>query len=353
MGLEPGRIIVKVLIFEIKPHHFEIIPGFVSLFLQLEYEVDCLLQDAGSYGDVFCRCEEIKKQIRVYNYTSESVLDRLLELQRKNKYGIVFFSSIEEKCQEAAQLLKQTNTKLAGCCHVFNDADRETFPYFDGRIVTLSETTNPYGHFPEVNANRFCDDEQESRKHKNSTVICVGASNDHYKLAKAVEKTGIHLTLIRKRYTIIHLIKYLLIRCFKLNKHDWKRYRPIIKGSGIEVTGRIPFPEMFSRIEASDFIAINMYESVMDEFSSSRTTGSKQLSLGFLKPCIIEKSMADYYGFDETNAVVYEKGEFAEALERAVGMSREEYGDMVAELKKLRDKVRRESLENLRLVLEK
>ena len=147
---------MKVLIFEVNPYHFEIIPGFVSLFLDLGCQVDCLMQDTGVYGSVFCRCEEMRKQIRVFNYTSETVLDKLQEL--KNNYDIVFFSSIEKKCREAAQLLIQT-TKLAGCCHLFNDATREVLSYFDGRVVALSETSTPYGHFPEVNANRFCDEE--------------------------------------------------------------------------------------------------------------------------------------------------------------------------------------------------
>ena len=190
-------------------------------------------------------------------------------------------------------------------------------------------------------------------RHENPTVICVGRTNDHYELAKAAEKTGIHLTLVRERYTLIHLIKYLLIRGFRLNKHDWKRYRPIRRVSELEVTGKIPFSTLFSLIDASDFIALNVYERVADDFSSIQTSGSKQLSLGFLKPCIIEKSMADYYGFDETNAVVYEKGEFVEALERGISMSEEEYAEMVGALRVLRDKIREKSLENLRIILEK
>lgn len=168
-NVEQRRATVKALIFEINPHHFEIIPGFVSLFLQLGYQVDCLLQDTGTYGDVFCRCEEMKKQIRFYNYTSDSMLDRLLELQKQNKYDIVFFSSIEmrlETTRQAAILLKQScdpKPKLAGCCHDFcfpDEVIRETLKPFDGRIVTLSETTTSYGHFSLVNPNRFCDDEK-------------------------------------------------------------------------------------------------------------------------------------------------------------------------------------------------
>ena len=71
------------------------------------------------------------------------------------------------------------------------------------------------------------------------------------------------------------------------------------------------------------------------------------MSLGFLIPCIIEKKAAEYYGFSEKNAVIYEDGQLAQALERASSMSREQYAGMVRELEKLQREIRERSVQNL------
>ena len=373
---------MRALVFEMFPFHFEIIPGFVSIFLQMGYQVDCLLQEVKSYGDVFCRCEEMRKKIGIYYYTSDSLSDMLQDLQLRNHYDLVFFSSVEigyGTCRQALLQIENhfdTKPKLAGCCHSFQFPEeeiREALLRFDGRIVTLSASETPYGNFPEVNPNYFCDIEKEGQKHKKPTVISIGISTNPYELTKAAnmiyKKTGntVHLTMvsnkdsryemINSRYEMIkHLIKYCLIRVFKLKKYDLERHGPrtIMNRNvrkEIEITGRITFSDMFSRIDSSDFIAVNLFEREVKVFSSIRTSGAKQLSLGFLKPCIIEKAVADYYGFNEKNAVVYNKGEFVQALERAVSMNETQYAEMVEALKELRDRIRESSLNNLRKIV--
>ena len=87
------------------------------------------------------------------------------------------------------------------------------------------------------------------------------------------------------------------------------------------------------------------------DFTANRTSGTKQLSLGFLKPCIIERSVAEYYGFTDRNAIIYDDGNLTMAVERAICMSEEEYQDMVSELEKLCTEIRDRSEKNLQSMI--
>ena len=194
---------MRVLIFEPHPYHFEIIPGFVSLFLQLGCQVDCLLQEASDYGDVFCRCGELRKQIQVYHYTDHNLTEVLRALQKK--YDLIFFSSIDMDdglCQTAlSETENQPDPKprLAGCCHAFNltdDVIEEMMLRFEGRIAALSTTETSCGIFPEVNPNYFCETEKYGEKHDKTKLIGIGESVNPKELIRAT--ATVQLTLVKK-----------------------------------------------------------------------------------------------------------------------------------------------------------
>lgn len=363
---------MRVLIFEIHSHHFEIIPGFVSLFLQLGYQVDCLLQNPKDDGDVFCRCKDLKQEIRLYTYTFDDLGDTIQNLQNENRYDFIFFSSIFIEKNACLQVIHQIENnfdprpRLIGCCHGFelsDDSFKRMLRHFGDKVIALSQTKTPYGVFPEVNPNYFCDTEKNGKKHDKTTIIGVGmrvSPNELISVMNRLDEGTIHLILVRKKENIYdmfnHLLKYCIIRLFRMRKYDWTKHIPtkIPKKHArreIEFTGRVHFSELFSKIEDSDFIVVNIYKGSINRFSSLRTSGAKQLSLGFLKPCILEKSTADYYGFNGKNAIVYNKGELIQAVTRAASMTGEEYLEMVDELKKLRDQVRENSLRNLERIL--
>jgi hypothetical protein len=113
----------------------------------------------------------------------------------------------------------------------------------------------------------------------------------------------------------------------------------------------IPFEMLFDTIEGADFLACNIAGMWEGNFAHGQTSGTKQLSLGFLKPCIIERRYAEAYGFSENNAVVYDEGGLAEALLRAAHMSSNEYDTLRDGLEALRAEVEQRSLANLRGML--
>ncbi len=367
----------KVLIFEYNPFHYEIIPGFAYYFLRLGYQVDCLLhQDSRGYGDVFCRCPELREQIQVYTFDGVHAADRIAELKRENGYTLLFFSTIEMKnkvCREAVERAKplfENEQGMNGCSHKLHlpkKEYRERMRFFKHRMIALTATKTPDGIVPEVNPNYFCDTIPERALHDQVSVISVGMSQNQNELLKAVDqlyqRTGEtpRLVFVRKQEkrkdALIHLLKFAVIKVFPLPMLDSSLHQPLGKIdqnviSKAEITGRLSFADMFARIEAADFIVLNFYQVAKKDFSTCQTSGSKQLSLGFLIPCIIEKKAAEYYGFSEKNAVIYEDGQLAQALERASSMSREQYAGMVRELEKLQREIRERSVQNLSKLLE-
>ena len=367
----------RVLIFEPNAYHYEIIPGFAYYFLLLGYQVDCLLhQNYERLGDVFCRCPELRERIQIYTFDGEHAADRIAELKGENGYTLLFFSTIEMKnkvCREAVERAKplfENEQGMIGCSHKLHLPEqeyRERLRYFENRMLTLSSTKTPDGEIVEVNPNFFCAATSERRLHDQVSVISVGVSQNRNELLRAADqlykKTGEtpRLVLIRKQEKLldelVHLAKFAVIKLFPLPMLDSSLHRPLgridqnVKNK-TEITGRVSFADMFARIEAADFIVLNFYQGVKKSFTTCQTSGSKQLSLGFLIPCIIEKKAAEYYGFSEKNAVIYEDGQLAQALERASSMSREQYAGMVRELEKLQREIRERSVQNLSKLLE-
>ncbi len=367
----------KVLIFEPNAYHYEVIPGFVYYFLRLGYEVDCLLhQDCGRLGDAFCRCPSLRAQIQVYTFDGVHAAQRIAELKRENGYTLLFFTTVEMKnkvCREAvlrAAPLFAEQQGIAGCSHKLHLPEKEyraRLRYFRNRMVALTATKLPDGEAVEVNPYYFCDTPPQRAIHAQVSVISVGRSQNQNELLEEAEKlcqkTGKapKLVFVRKQENaldeLIHLVKFTIIKLFPLPMLDSSLHRPLRKISqsvreNMDVTGRVSFSELFDRVDEADFIVMNFYQGAKKDFSTCQTSGSKQLSLGFLIPCIIEKKTAAYYGFTEKNAVIYEDGQLAQALERTAAMSAEEYAGMLRELETLRDEIRARSLRNLGRMLE-
>lgn len=221
---------------------------------------------------------------------------------------------------------------------------------------------------PEINANYFCDDTRKKPKNQTIRIVSIGRSTDRRALwhaAEAARKRGgqpVRLICIGKDLPLQFRIPAyglsVIERLFHVRTHHFARNLPPLfakhfrKQSLCEVLSP-SYQDMFQEIENADFLDGSILLEFKADFSSSRTSGTKQLSLGFLKPCIIEKCVADFYGFSERNAVIYEDGKMDEAVIRAASMTEQEYREMVSALEKLRDEIRDSSESNLRQIISK
>lgn len=113
--------------------------------------------------------------------------------------------------------------------------------------------------------------------------------------------------------------------------------------------GRIAFQAMYDVIDKAHFLLM-MLDSQTDThrmFLFKNTTGTRQLSLGFCKPVVVDSEFATSYEWDEAKAVVYEPGELAQGLLAALGVSQGNYANMQSALGEMKAEIEVRSLRNL------
>ncbi len=81
------------------------------------------------------------------------------------------------------------------------------------------------------------------------------------------------------------------------------------------------------------------------------TTGTKQLILGFRKPCIINEEFAEALGFNSANSLIYSQNFIYEQMKNAIFMDEEEYSHMTEKIKELANTLEQISLNNLKEAL--
>lgn len=360
---------MRVLLFEPNPHHYEVIPGFAYYFDKMGYEIDCLVQKADWQGDVFTRSSSLKEKINFYYYQKEDWKYQIEELQKLYKYDLLFSTSFDlwggdhwRNVYKELEEIDHSRLGVVGCYHAFSTYEenrRNCFIPIE-RIVSLSPVISNEGAFTEVNANYFSDSVDKRPKNQMVRILSIGMSTNRYDLwntiRDVVKKTKKPVSLIcvgRKTQKKKQILKYIIYRFLNIEiPCRYKNWPPLlhqwISKRRLSVQYNASFQILFREVEKADFLDASILPIFRTEFTNNRTSGIKQLSLGFLKPCIIEKAVADYYGFTEKNAIIYEEGNLVEAINRAVCLSDEEYCNMVMEVEKLCNEIRNRSERNLR-----
>jgi hypothetical protein len=113
--------------------------------------------------------------------------------------------------------------------------------------------------------------------------------------------------------------------------------------------GKLSAEDLSKKLLESDFflMLLDPKNSDHDEYIKIRSTGSAQLVYGYRRPAIVHKKFAQPYGFDNSNAVVYDREDLADAMYKAITMYQEEYDEKQENLCKLSERIYRESLLNL------
>jgi len=117
----------------------------------------------------------------------------------------------------------------------------------------------------------------------------------------------------------------------------------------VKMLGRVDFPTLYREIEECNFL---IGPQDLDFYLNRRTSGSKLLSLGFLKPLIIREELAATWGFDASNCISYSGDEgLVRAIERALLIQDVEYHQMVDSLRVTRTNAEQDSLLRLSRML--
>jgi hypothetical protein len=98
---------------------------------------------------------------------------------------------------------------------------------------------------------------------------------------------------------------------------------------------------MYAEIEQSNFIIAGFdpfceryYEDVI-----GYTTGNLQLSLGFLKPTLMNRIFGEHYELSDKSAIPYPDNELLGAMKSAIAMNDSEYAKVRTALQLLADEI--------------
>lgn len=335
----------KVLIVEPHPYHQEILPGFVKYFQDIGYDVDCYIRRECRYSRVFCKMR-FKPKVFYYNYKQLGKY-----LSDCSKYDYVFFSSFEfmgqdfqGKITDFLGFVPNAKHGILGCHHTLtNIKDYDSVGFLDdGRIFSCSGFKYDNRVVPmlaPIYYGAFKDHEKNRKTH----FIVVGAITDYSKNHNLLFETAERLIKDKFKNFRITVIGKGKLRI----PHDLKRY--------IKFKGALSFNKMFKYLNNSDF-----YLPLLDlklenhlRYLTNCCTGSRNLVLGFKKPCLINDVFAAAYRFDNTNAILYKDNDLYTAMKTALELTQDNYKKLKDNLADLSSKIYKESENNLKKVMEK
>lgn len=330
-----------VLIIEPNSAHGEILPGYIKYFKDLGYNVDLFYRWKNHSAKPF-----IKKNFNSYVFAPQ-FLKLLLKNKKIKKYEFLFLSSSAfwENDFHMDSFLNYINyvpeTKngilliehnLHTCLAEYNE---EKF-LRENRLFALSY----YDGVPMLNPHYFGNFVKNISKNKKTKFIIAG----HWMKNKDLFFDTIENLIDNNIYN------------FEVSIIGTKTHIPRKIKKYVKSLGFINFPKMYDLINKSDFILpmLDSNEESHKRYYTESTSGSRQLSYGFLKPMLIEQKFADVYDLTEKNSLVYQdKNQFFNTMKKAISMSQDEYSQIVGELDKSANFVYEESLSNLKNSIEK
>lgn len=339
-------IIKKVLIVEPHPYHQEILPGFIKYFNELGYNTNLLIRKEVSNSEVFCK---FPYQPNITFFKEKNIKSILLSNKIK-EYDFIFFSSFEYltdkfrgKFLDFIGFIPKTKNGILGCYHTTSFIDEfDSLGYYnDKRLFTVSGFD--FKSKPTVMLASIYFGKVETKKAFNNFVrfIVVGSvtkyAKNHDLIIEATEK------LLEKN---INNFEIVVIGKGTINIP--KKCRKNIK-----FFGDLDFKNMYREMEKAHYFlplldpTIETHKHYMNETS----TGSRQLILGFLTPCIINEEFAKIYHFNESNSITYKENNLVEAMKMAINFNQSDYEKLQKNLKDLAENIYKESLTNLQTAI--
>ena len=112
----------------------------------------------------------------------------------------------------------------------------------------------------------------------------------------------------------------------------------------------VNYTKLYQLVDDSDYIIIllgpnNKYDKI---YKTLKVTGSYQLSLGFIKPCLINNEYATYYGLTSENSLIYNGSNLFRAMEKAILLKNKEYKKIQLNLKIKKEELYNISINNVK-----
>lgn len=342
--VEPNTILIP----EFNGSHYETITGLCKYCTDFGYNVDVLTREpAEGIFDNFPL-----KKVRVFE-CNENTFDKIYKNFDFSKYERIIYNS-----KRVYYNKKQFSLEGFDLSEVYNvKKGKKDNIYLQHHIDRINETPN--------DKQIILANPAKIKELENFVVNChyfkenINTNRDKNNITNFISIGELSKTR-RNSSLLIDAVK-------ELNQKGIKDFKITIIGVGkledipkeiqkyFEILGRVDYQTMFEKLEKADFILplldpnIKAHKRYMD----SGTSGSFQLIYGFNKPCIIHKTFADIYNFDNSNSIIYSENEFlANKMIEAIELKNSEYLELETNLSKLVQSIDIKSRENLKNLLD-
>ena len=332
----------SILLVETNVTHGEVIAGYVKYFIDLGYQVDILINSDILKENPFCRLD--LSEVRIFN-SHYSMMYFFLKLKQLIRYKhIVLMTSAgyytkTSKGYDTVFSFYKDIKKHPSLFVVEHDLiDVKRFEEEDlikkNRLLTLGHLSQGVFASPILFG-----DMKITPKNEITTFITVGAINS-----------------VRKYHQI-------LIDSIKSLAQQNLKFKVLVVGLGalenlpievhpyIEILGRLDFPKMFEAVENADFFLplLDPNSQEHERYITTGVTGSAQLIYAFSKVPVIHPKFAEFYGFDDSNALVIDDLQIG--MKQAIEMDPLDYLEKQQALTNLANALKNETIENLKRIM--
>ena len=353
----------KILIVEPHPYHFEVIPGVVKIFENLGYDVTLMVRDNFDEKDIFCRFNDNEKsRIKILRFDDDNLKCRLQD-EALHDFEFVFFNSYEfchdgkdETIINYLGFIPQAQKGFLGIIHNKSLLSKNDLPYIkEGRLFALTPFIYEGEQIEQITSSYYGEFEKKKLNSKIRIVI-IGRNNKREILERALKKIKNPSEYFEFIYIGPYGKKEFFYRLYRelkniFNRSERENTKFYYKGwKQIKCVGKLSFRDMYSEIEKADFILIllDIWGEDAKYFLDGKTTGAKQLSLGFNKPCIVNKKFGKAFGFDNNSAVFYDDNHVEYALDYLRSINNDEYANLIQSLNSFREKLIEISIDNVK-----
>jgi hypothetical protein len=327
-----------ILLFEPNHYHYECSPGYAKYFVDLGYNVDVLMKKQGKDSFYFF---ENKDKIRLFIYDNLKQIRNYAKVLRSHfrSYSYIVIQTLSTKTfGTISKLGLNRNGKVI---YIFHFTYYYKILHFSSiknknRVWTLGNFSVGLQVVPFYIGNL-----KLKNKNKRTRFFTVSTVSRQYNyLIAAFEKLK------------DNNFDFDVIVVGKVKRFSTKNISEKLKDNFI-FNYKVNYETLYKLVYSSDYIIITLDPDDKKNriFKNKKVTGSAQLSLGFIKPALINKYFQDKYDMNEENSFPFDKKNIYNTLKKAVLFNNENYKKMQLNLINLANKAKEKSMINIKKTL--
>ena len=327
-----------ILLFEPNHYHYECSPGYAKYFVDLGYNVDVLMKKQGKDSFYFF---ENKDKIRLFIYDNLKQIRNYAKVLRSHfrSYSYIVIQTLSTKTfGTISKLGLNRNGKVI---YIFHFTYYYKILHFSSiknknRVWTLGNFSVGLQVVPFYIGNL-----KLKNKNKRTRFFTVSTVSRQYNyLISAFEKLK------------DNNFDFDVIVVGKVKRFSTKNISEKLKDNFI-FNYKVNYETLYKLVYSSDYIIITLDPDDKKNriFKNKKVTGSAQLSLGFIKPALINKYFQDKYDMNEENSFPFDKINIYNTLKKAILFNNENYKKMQLNLINLANKAKEKSMINIKKTL--